>query len=296
MKNAVWMFFACALVAASAAGASTIVGDFYAGTGAELRISTNYIIADTLGQFVVGESTAPDDSYACGIIEHGFWHSDIHIPAMSEIKQTANYQWVDAYAKIVAAGSDQFAKEFYITDGDRVNAIRVNLGSNPLIVSVGDMLDVSGIIKGTNAGRYIDYPVVTPRFPNVAVLQPFFMRNEWLGGRGTDVLAPGGMGVLNTSLLVKTSGRVTYVDTAATKKFFYIDDGSGLSDGTVISGQTMRGIKVSLINLTTGNVILPPAKNDLVAVTGICSPYSASGKVLVQIRPRNQGDIRVIPE
>jgi len=283
------------VLAIPAMGAS-LWGDFCPGTGAELRISTNYIIADTLGQFVVGESSAPDDSYACGIIEHGFWHSDIHIPAMSEIKQTPNYQWVDAYAKLVTAGSDQFSKEFYITDSDRVNAIRVNLGSNPLIVSAGDMLDVSGVIKGTDAGRYIDYPVVTPRFPNVADPRPFFMPNLWLGGLGTDVLKPGGEGVLNTSVLVRTSGRVTYVDTATPKKFFYIDDGSGLSDGLVFGGKTMQGLKVSITPLATGNVILPPGLHQYVTVTGICGPYTTSGKTLVQIRPRNQGDIQIMAE
>ncbi len=105
MKNAFRMFFACALAAASAisGSASVLSGNFCPGTDANLRSSPNYVISDTLGQFAVGVSYAPDDSYACGIIEHGFWHSDIQIPTIAELKQTPNEYWVDAYAKVVTA-------------------------------------------------------------------------------------------------------------------------------------------------------------------------------------------------
>jgi hypothetical protein len=278
-----------------ALGAS-LLGDFCPGTGAEVRSSPNYLIADTLGQFVVGESFAPDESYACGWVEHGFWHSDIHIPSISEIKETPNNYWVDAHAKVVTAGSDRFYREFFIAEQDRAGAIRVNLGANPLVVSAGDMLDVSGIIKGTAAGRYIDYPVVTPRFPNALSLGPFLTPNNRLGGVGTDIVIPGGAGLLNTSILMKTTGRVTYVDTAATPKFFYVDDGSNLSDGQVIGGKTMRGLRVSISNLASGNTITPPSVEDYVAVTGICSTYAAGGKTLAQIGPRCQADVQVVTE
>lgn len=295
MRTATYVICAFCLAAAPVCG-MVVSGDFAPGTGAELRSSTNYLIADTLGQFVVGESAAPDDSYACGRIEHGFWHSDIHIPTIAEIKGTPNNQWVDAYAKLVTAGNGQFYRAFYVEEQDRTNAIRVNVGTNPTIsVAPGDMIDVSGVIKGSDADRYIDYPVVAVRFPGAAQLDPFYTPNRWLGGLGTDVLVPGGAGVLNTSMLMKTAGLVTYVDAATLCRFFYVDDGSGLSDGVVIGGQTMRGLRVSIANLATGNSISAPSVGQYVTVTGICAPQTiAGGKVVAQIRPRNQDDIQPI--
>ena len=102
--------------------------------------------------------------------------------------------------------------------------------------------------------------------------------------------------MLNTSLLVKAFGRVTYVDTHTPATFFYIDDGSALSDGLVISGNKMRGIRVSLASLAAGNAITPPSVNQHLSITNICSPQYVSGKVLAQIRPRSQADIGVVAE
>lgn len=278
-------------LAIPAMGAS-LLGDFCPGTGAQLRSSTNYLIEDTLGQFVVGESFAPDNGYACGIIEHGFWHSDIYIPTIPDLRQNPNNSYVDAYAKVVTAGNDQLYRTFYIADQDRNGALRVNVGTNPDIhVSPGDMVDVSGIIKGTALDRYIDYPEVTVRFANVMRLGPFFAANRWLGGNGTDMIQPGGVGLLNTSFLMKTSGVVTYVDTANPARFFYVDDGSGMSDGQVIGGNHPRGIRVWISNLAAGNTIAPPGADDYVTVTGICATYTISGKTYAQIRPRSQADI-----
>ena len=297
MNNAVRMLFACALVVASVmpGSAAMLFGGFSPGTGASLRSSTNYVISDTLGQFAVGVSYAPDDSYSCGIIEHGFWHSDVQIPNIAQLKQTPNDLWVDAYAKVVTAGSDQFSNEFYVSEQDRSSVIRVNLGANPLVVSNGDMVDVSGIIKGTDSDRYIDYPIVVTRFPGAMLLSPYFITNHWLGGKGTDMLMPGGSGLLNTEMLLKVSGTVTYVDTASPVKFFYIDDGSGLSDGQVFSGMAMCGIQVYISGLAVGNTIIPPVQGQYVTVTGICATYSVSGKTMAQVRPRNQADIEPLP-
>jgi len=277
---------------ATHATATTLSGGFFSGTGAESRASSNYAVTDTLGQFVVDESSSTSFR-----VEHGFWHSDIHIASIAELKQTPNNNQVVAYAKIVSAGNDDLLKEFYLQEQDRTNGIRVNVGNNTSIhVSAGDMVDVSGVIKGTAIARYIDYPVVTVRFPQVAQLGAFFMSNRWLGGNGTDVLVSGGAGAPNTSLLVQTSGRVTYVDTATPQKFFYIDDGSGLSDGSTLDGEPVMGLRVTITSLATGNAITPPFVGQYVTVTGICIPQSVTGRILAQVRPRNQDDIRVIEE
>lgn len=273
---------------------ASLYGDFCPGTGAEFRTSTNYILADAIGQFVVGESSAPDSSYACGRIEHGFWHSDIHIPTINEIKSQPDYSEVSVYAKIVTAGTDELYRTLYIGEEDRISGIRVNMGGNAAIVSTGDMVDVSGVIKSGDGQRYIDYPQITVRFQDVTLLEPFFMANRSLGGVGTDVWIPGGGGANNVSLLIMTTGLVTYVDTATPVKFFYLDDGSSLSDGLVIGGHTIKGIRVSITTLAAGNTIAPPQVGDYLSVTGICVPRSVSGKVLVQLRPRTQGDMVIL--
>jgi hypothetical protein len=156
------------------------------------------------------------------------------------------------------------------------------------------MVDVSGIIKNASGERYIDYPAVTMRFPDAVYLRPFYMPNLSLGGTGTDVRSPGGVGVNNIGLLVTTVGNVTYVDTASPCRFFYVDDGSRLSDGVVIGAKTMTGARVQINNLATGNTIAPPLTGDYVCVTGICAPFSAPIGISAQLRPRVQADVVIV--
>lgn len=274
--------------------------DFCPGTGAEYRSSTNYMIADSLGQFVVGESRQCDVGadpmdcpYSCAIIEHGFWHADIHVPTLNEIKTTAqNNEYVQAFGKVATAGNNELNRTFYIEDWDRLGGIRVNVGTDTSIhVSQGDMVDVAGMIKTVSGERYIDYPEVITRFPSSMNLRPFFMVNRALGGEGTDVLPVGGKGLNNIGILLTTTGKVTYVDTATSKRFFYVDDGSALSDGIVIGGRSMVGVRVQINNLAAGNTISPPATGDYVRVTGICAPLISPIGISVQIRPRTHDDV-----
>ena len=68
-----------------------------------------------------------------------------------------------------------------------------------------------------------------------------------------------GTGIYTIGLLIKTWGKVTYRDPNG--KFFYIDDGSKLWDGTKdSSNHNVLGVRVSIDNLASGNSIdLPPA-------------------------------------
>jgi uncharacterized membrane protein YgdD (TMEM256/DUF423 family) len=283
------------ILTAGCCASGAITGGFYPGTGAEVRSSANYLIEDTLGQFVVGESKAPSDAYSCGWIEHGCRHSEIHVASLAEIKAKPEYSYVSAYSKVVTAGTDQFAGTFYAEELDRTCGLRVATGANPITVSQGDIVDVRGVIRTSSRERYIAYPEIVVRFRNAAQIDPVFIHNNWLGGAGLDILPPGGAS--NLSLLVKTAGRVTYVDKQTPCRFFYIDDGSGVSDGTVIDGKLMRGLRIYIAGLAPGNTILPPATGDFVTVTGICAPQLASGgRIVAQIRPRSQADIQLIPQ
>ena len=119
------------------------------------------------------------------------------------------------------------------------------------------------------------------------VVAPWGMTNANVGGSDLNQYTPGvenGIGPHNVGLLVKTWGKVTYRNT--TQKFFYIDDGSGLSDG---SGYT--GIRVSYNNLASGNNISAPTIGHYLTVTGISSVITINGKIRPNLLPRDQSDI-----
>lgn len=119
-------------------------------------------------------------------------------------------------------------------------------------------------------------------------IAPLAITHNAIGGAALNQYTPGvegGTGVNNIGLLIKTWGKVTFVD--STNKFFYIDDGTGRVDG---SGYL--GVRVSYDNLAAGNTINPPALDAYVAVTGISSTVVISSKVQPNVRPRRQTDIQ----
>lgn len=119
---------------------------------------------------------------------------------------------------------------------------------------------------------------------------PLAVNNKAIGGGALNQYTPGvenGVGLNNIGLLIKTWGRVTAVDTV--NQFFYIDDGSGLLDG---SGNV--GVRVSYSNLAPGNTITPPALDSFVSVTCISSTVVIADKIRPNLRPRRQADIEVV--
>lgn len=122
---------------------------------------------------------------------------------------------------------------------------------------------------------------------SAAAPEPLAMTNAAIGGGALNQYTPGvegGIGVNNIGLLIKTWGKVTFVD--ATNKFFYIDDGYGRLDGS-----THKGIRCSYDNLASGVTITPPAENAYVSVIGVISTVMISSKVQPNIRPRRGDDI-----
>ena len=122
---------------------------------------------------------------------------------------------------------------------------------------------------------------------------PLALSNKAVGGGRLNDYTPGvegGNGVNNIGLLIRTWGKVTFVDT--TNKFFYLNDGAGREDG---SGKV--GLRVSYDNLAPGNTItLPPDfLNSYVAVTCISSTWlNGSAQIQPNLRPRRQADITLI--
>lgn len=131
-------------------------------------------------------------------------------------------------------------------------------------------------------------------------VDPIYVGNKSLGGGDLNLYTKGvagGLGVNNIGLLIKTFGRVTYVNT--TSQFFYIDDGWG--HATILPAPdscTVYGIRVSYGGLAAGvPAITPPVANinTYVAVTGIISTVMVSDLVEPNVRPRRQDDIQPLP-
>ncbi len=119
---------------------------------------------------------------------------------------------------------------------------------------------------------------------------PLAVNISAVGGAALNQYTPGvenGVGVNNIGLLIKTWGRVTYVDPAG--KYFYINDGSNREDG---SGHI--GLRVDCDNLAPGNTITPPSVNTYVMVTGISSTVVINTKIQPNLRPRRQVDVQSV--
>lgn len=200
-------------------------------------------------------------------------------PTIGSLRDAPDGALVSLTAKPVTAGTADFTDRFYIEESDRSAGIMVYYGSavtTPTLI--GDDVEVSGRLSVVNGEQAITNPGVTVSGA-ASVPKALGMLTRSVGGE----FAPyggvtGGTGLVNTGLLIQSWGRVTSVGW----NYFYVDDGSGLRDG---SG--FIGVKVSTGNLSK------PAENDLVVVTGISTVEipPGTGVRIPVIRPRQQSDI-----
>lgn len=129
-------------------------------------------------------------------------------------------------------------------------------------------------------------------------ITPIAMSNRSLGGKDLNEYTFGVVGALgpnNVGLLVKTWGKVTWVD--ATAQYFYVDDGSGLSDGTRRTDNNLLvfGVRVSYGNLAADAVpVSVPSERDIAVVTGISSVVVISGQSRPNLRVRKGPDVLVL--
>ena len=124
------------------------------------------------------------------------------------------------------------------------------------------------------------------------------MSNAQLGGGAFNDYTPGvygksGVGLNNIGLLVRTWGKVKYVD--ETNQCFWIDDKSGLREKTEEEEPTWPvGLRVSYKDLAPGNSFIHPAVDHYVIVIGICSTTAvtvgAETRYVPTLRPRNYDD------
>lgn len=163
---------------------------------------------------------------------------------------------------------------FYIQEDDRSAGFRVTGVSG---IAVGDRVNVTGLLATNSSGeREIQGSASKLSSGNPAPAPLVITNKAQLGGPlGYNPGAEGAVGCHNSGLLVKITGRVTAVGTGADAYKFYIDDGSGVADGTSWAGVPNKGVRV----LWQGTV----AVGEYRVVTGISSAFKNGSNVCRQI-------------
>ncbi len=187
---------------------------------------------------------------------------------------------------IVTCGSNQSSAYVFIEQGDRAAGIR---SDRPVIgVSAGQVVDVSGTLSTVAGERRL----VSPTFTVVKTgppLLPLAMRSTAVGGAdvdGRNAGITGGTGPYNIGSLVKVWGKITAVDTSASNRYFYIDDGSGFEDG-LVPGR--KGIKVTWLWMS--GYPPNPTLGAHASVTGLVSCFQSGGKTYPMLLLRSRGDL-----
>lgn len=192
---------------------------------------------------------------------------------------------VNLSGKVVSVGVDRFANTAYVQDLDRTSGIKVYGSGISGDVIEGAIVNLSGTLSTSGGERVVTYPTVTVSGTGMMV-QPLALTGKALGGgQFGDYVSgiTGASGLHNVGLVVTVYGRVTYRDST----MFYVDDGSGVDDGT---GRGF-GVQVSLGGLASGNSITAPTSGGYVSVTGISSCRLSGGNIIRTVRPRQQSDI-----
>jgi len=200
------------------------------------------------------------------------------ISSIANAKRLADGQVVELLGKVVTVGNDQLLNTFYISDPDGTNGIRVthSAGAAPTVTE-GDVVNVRGTLATSYGEKFIGGgPTVTVVSTGGTAPKPKAMPSRNIGGEGT----ADAYGLGNVGSLVQLWGRVTSVSSS----YFYINDGSGRSDGYGL------GIKVNCGGRASGPLTLP-SQGQYVVVTGVCTTGSGSGGYVPVIRPRKQAEI-----
>lgn len=192
-------------------------------------------------------------------------------------------------AWIRAVVSAAFPSTFYLESDDRAIGIRVE--TDDYEVFPGDVALAMGTMQTNSYGeRYIEASALYK--DGTGSVRPVGMTNGSLGGsdwRYNPATGAGqrgvyqGNGTNNTGLLITVWGKITGIGSS----YFYIDDGTGLQDGTTTNGKKNIGIRITCD--PRGHV-----SGEYVIVTGICTPFKASdGRIVRRVWARGTEDIVV---
>ncbi|MDO8589593.1 MAG: sugar-binding protein [Armatimonadota bacterium] len=180
---------------------------------------------------------------------YGYWSSPAYSDGITtaagagiqEAKALADDAIRSIRGKIVTAS---FGDSFYIQEPGSYYGI-LALSTKP--VAPGNLVDIAGAMKGTGTERFVDCGgnAVTVTAPGPGVPDPIALANSSLGGTALNPNTPGvltGLGPNNIGSLVTIFGWVTATGTG----FFYLDDGSAVTDPRMdpATGQPYVGVKV----------------------------------------------------
>jgi len=154
-----------------------------------------------------------------------------------------------------------FGPEFYVEEMDRSAGLKV-AGTG---VSPRELVDISGDLSALTGERVILNPVVS-KLVGTVNLCPLKILHKDVDRAAT-----------TSALLVTVTGGMTSSDAG----YFYLDDGSGLKDGTGNVGLRVDGSCLSE----------PPDNPSHAVVTGILGATVLDGKVVPILRPRDSNDI-----
>jgi uncharacterized lipoprotein YddW (UPF0748 family) len=269
------------------AGGGSGYGTYGDGTGfyAYMNLAPgNYNITATKGSFT---QTKPVTIVGGTIQTLDFLASGVDAASIAAAKQLANGAGVALPQMTVTAGNNQLRNKFYIEDPDRAAGILVELPTDSdVVVQPGDIVKVYGTLgTAANGERRIANPLVYTIETDTEAIRPIEIRGKDLAGASPNI-ATSGVDVSKVGLLIESLGKVTAVDESA--KYFYVDDGGNVRDGT-----GNAGLRVVYSDLADGNSLTAPQINSYVRVRGISSMQNIAGGFHSTLIPREQNDISV---
>lgn len=173
----------------------------------------------------------------------------------------------------------------YVEFPNKTLGIRVDTS---VTLAEGKVVNVSGKVQTDSASgeRYI---ASDPQFPHAtgatATIGSVGLNAPAVGGGpiGLQGGVSGGVGLNNIGLLVRIVGVVTQIDPLGA--YYYVDDGSRLSDGTTTNGAANVGVRV----VTAGKT---PEQGQTICVTGISSCFKTGSTLRRLIRTRSVADTK----
>lgn len=179
--------------------------------------------------------------------------------AVGTSREQANGASVSGYGAVVTAVFDD---SFYVESTNRSSGIRIEKSGHDLDPDM--VVDIDGVLATSEDGeRYIAAKAAAQC--GVGSIKPIYMTGKNLGGalsagqRGVE----SGVGLNNIGLLIKLTGYVKQISS----DYFIIDDGSGVTDASGITG-----LRVIYANLDSSKL------NKLVSVEGISSIIKDNNK------------------
>lgn len=205
--------------------------------------------------------------------------ADLYAPinSIGDLKAAADLSSVESGGYVVTAVFPGF---FYMQKPGEYQGIRV---AWPGIAAEGDTVSVRGVMRTRCFEREIIAQKISADTP-AGSIKPVGMGLNTLGGANMPQAQAGvknGCGLNNIGTLVKVWGKVTRIGDG----YFYLDDGSGLKDGTATGNTPNIGVRA----LHPGTGL---SQGQFVIVIGISTGFSEGESFLRAVLPKiNEGII-----